>query len=161
MGGRGKVWRYPRLTSVLRSLTLLLWNYFSWSTKALFNIPEWNSGKNLLVTNTFFPPKKLFNDIRLKTFISLYACNLDILTRNVRKRASGPKVHPVLDAKWRNRIPCLRLTSLKTTQNSTVSDSIFKDFLGVFFSFSGKWVKYAGAREGPEGHVPRHSLLWM
>ena len=56
--------------------------------------------KKLVGDQHVFSKKKLFNDISLKTFISLYACNLDTLTQNVRKRVSGPKVHPVLDAKW-------------------------------------------------------------
>ena len=64
--------------------------------------------KKLVGDQHVFFQKKLFNDISLKTFISLYAnkckplisANLDTLAQNVRKRVSGTKVNPVLDAKW-------------------------------------------------------------
>ena len=145
------------------SLALLLWNYFSWSIQH-YSIYLNETLEKTCWWPTRFLQKKIIQLYQFKNFnISLRETNvnhlflptLTLLLKNVRKRVSGPKVHPALDAKWWNCIPCLRLKSLKTTQNSTVSDSMFKAFLGVFFSFSGKWVKYAGAREG---HVPRHSL---
>ena len=79
-------WRYPRLTSVLRSLALLLWNYFSSSNKALFNIPEWDSGKNLLVTNTFFPKK---NYSMISVWKLSYLCTLVTLTLLLKTYAKG------------------------------------------------------------------------
>ena len=101
-------WRYPRLTSVFRCLKEVslyyspLWNYFSWSIQH-YSIYLNETLEKTCWWPTRFLQKKIIQLYQFKNFnISLRETNvnhlflptLTLLLKNVRKRVSGPKVHP-------------------------------------------------------------------